>query len=95
MLVDCPECKKSVSDEAVTCPHCGYQLHGRENLVHCPTCRTDVIPKTNPHDTISKYCPLCNKPITGLAGRAVFLVVFVILFLCGLGFVLATFLRLY
>ena len=25
-LVNCPECKKEVSDTAVTCPHCGYQL---------------------------------------------------------------------
>lgn len=25
-LVSCPECKKEVSDSAITCPHCGYQL---------------------------------------------------------------------
>lgn len=25
-LINCPECKKEVSDLAKTCPHCGYQL---------------------------------------------------------------------
>jgi hypothetical protein len=34
-----------------------------------------VIPKTQAGDTISKYCPLCNKPITGLVARWVFLAV--------------------
>jgi len=25
-LINCPECKKEVSDSAKTCPHCGYKL---------------------------------------------------------------------
>ncbi|WP_319230545.1 zinc ribbon domain-containing protein [Draconibacterium orientale] len=25
-LINCPECKKEVSDSALTCPHCGFQL---------------------------------------------------------------------
>ena len=25
-IILCPECKKEVSDNAVSCPHCGYQL---------------------------------------------------------------------
>jgi hypothetical protein len=25
-LINCPECNKEVSDTALTCPHCGYQL---------------------------------------------------------------------
>lgn len=78
MLKPCPECKKSVSDSAETCPHCGYRLLGRENLVHCPRCSTEVLPEVNPHDTISRYCPLCKKPVTNLVGRKVFFVV------CGL-----------
>src|SRR4051812_8219786 len=36
MLEPCPECENSVSDSAETCPHCGYRLLGRENLVYCP-----------------------------------------------------------
>lgn len=25
-LINCPECKKEVSDSALSCPHCGFQL---------------------------------------------------------------------
>ena len=25
-LIECPECKKEISDSAASCPHCGYQL---------------------------------------------------------------------
>jgi len=24
-LIECPECKREISDKAVSCPHCGYQ----------------------------------------------------------------------
>jgi hypothetical protein len=27
-LINCPECKKQVSDKAPTCPHCGYPIAG-------------------------------------------------------------------
>ena len=80
MLEKCSECRQSVSDSAEVCPHCGYRLVGRENLVFCPTCKTDVLPVVNPHDTISKYCPVCNKPITALAGRKVFFLVWILMF---------------
>ena len=26
MLIECPECKKTISDKAKTCPHCGYPI---------------------------------------------------------------------
>jgi hypothetical protein len=26
MLVDCPDCKREVSDQAESCPHCGHPL---------------------------------------------------------------------
>ena len=25
-LIKCPECRKDISNIAVTCPHCGYKL---------------------------------------------------------------------
>jgi len=25
-IVKCPECQKDISNQAITCPHCGYQL---------------------------------------------------------------------
>jgi hypothetical protein len=76
MLKPCPECKNSVSDTAETCPHCGYRLLGRENLVYCPRCRVEVLPEIVPHDTISRYCPLCKLPMTNLLGRKFFFALF-------------------
>ena len=93
MLHSCPECKKSVSDTAETCPHCGYRLLGREHLVPCPHCRADVLPEVHPHDTMSRYCPLCKRPITNLAGRRNFFVSFGLIF--GLIFVTVTAVTLY
>ena len=29
-LIACPECSKSISDTAVSCPSCGYQLDTRD-----------------------------------------------------------------
>jgi predicted amidophosphoribosyltransferase len=83
-LKECPECRQSVSDSAELCPHCGYRLAGRENLVLCPTCNREVLPTVNPHDTISKYCPLCNKPITGLAGRKIFWMIWALVIFGGI-----------
>lgn len=30
-LIECPECKKQVSNIAKMCPHCGYKLNATEN----------------------------------------------------------------
>src|SRR5512146_1127790 len=27
-LINCPECEREVSDQAVACPHCGYPIRG-------------------------------------------------------------------
>ena len=48
MLQECGECKQSVSTSAEVCPHCGYRLMGRENLVLCRTC--------------NKRCPSSRPP---------------------------------
>jgi endogenous inhibitor of DNA gyrase (YacG/DUF329 family) len=80
VLQPCPECKKSVSDTAETCPHCGYRLLGRAHLVPCPHCGTDVLPEVHPHDTISRYCPICKRPITNPTGRRIFLVISFVIF---------------
>ncbi len=31
-LTNCPECHRSISDKAVTCPHCGFPLRSSESL---------------------------------------------------------------
>lgn len=33
MLITCPECQQSVSDRAITCPHCGYPLKDLHPIV--------------------------------------------------------------
>jgi hypothetical protein len=30
-LINCPECKKEISDKAASCPHCGF-------ILLCPKC---------------------------------------------------------
>jgi len=32
-LIICPECSNSISDQAVTCPHCGYPLQPQQMLI--------------------------------------------------------------
>ncbi len=75
MLRPCPECENEVSDSATTCPHCGRRLLGREHLVTCPHCKAEVLPEAHPYDTISRYCPVCMRPLTNLRGRKTFFVV--------------------
>ena len=30
-LIECPECKKQVSDKATSCPHCGYPINNEND----------------------------------------------------------------
>lgn len=73
MIQKCTECKQTVSSDADACPHCGYRMRGREHMIKCSGCKNEIFPITNPHDTISKYCPICQKPATNLGCRYVFL----------------------
>jgi hypothetical protein len=37
MLIECPECKREVSDQAVSCPHCGHPLKAStQEVPHAP-----------------------------------------------------------
>ena len=62
MLIECPECKRQVSNSAEVCPGCGYRLLGRQNLVLCPRCNVQVIPQVLPNQW-RKCCPLCSRPV--------------------------------
>lgn len=42
-------------------------------MVKCSGCSNEILPITNPHDTISKFCPICQKPVTNIGCRYVFL----------------------
>lgn len=32
-IINCPECKNNVSDQAKVCPHCGYSLPKKSNIL--------------------------------------------------------------
>lgn len=33
-LVQCPECGKEISDQAISCPNCGYTMRKEENVAN-------------------------------------------------------------
>lgn len=33
MLIECRECKKSVSDQAASCPHCGCAIKAKKTML--------------------------------------------------------------
>ena len=33
-LVQCPECGKEISDQAISCPNCGYTMRKEENIAN-------------------------------------------------------------
>lgn len=37
MLVQCPECGNTISEQAEQCPHCGYPLHTHRSTSSAPT----------------------------------------------------------
>lgn len=45
-LINCPECKKEVSDKALSCPNCGCPIVTQElststsNAIECPKCHS-------------------------------------------------------
>jgi RNA polymerase subunit RPABC4/transcription elongation factor Spt4 len=67
-MIKCLECNKNISDKALSCPHCGFEMskeniekHRIENppvadMVNCPYCKA-VISK------FSKTCKNCKKEI--------------------------------
>ena len=44
-LIKCPECKKEVSDKAITCPNCGFEL--QVGKIFCPNCKSLNVKKTS------------------------------------------------
>lgn len=55
-LIYCPQCGKSVSDKAVSCPHCGFmafeQKTNTHNVIKCDDCGTE-------YEELSS-CPVCG-----------------------------------
>jgi DNA-directed RNA polymerase subunit RPC12/RpoP len=66
-IVNCTECKKEVSDQAATCPHCGSPIHRRSESP------TKVIIESEP--TSKKW-----KTVKLISGIGIFLGVIFMLF---------------
>lgn len=39
-LVNCPACKKQISDQAPSCPSCGQPM---QTKILCPNCKSDKV----------------------------------------------------
>ena len=61
MIIKCPECGHSISDQAAVCPSCGIQIAGK--ITRCPDCG-EVIFKEQP------ICPNCRCVINGAQAAA-------------------------
>lgn len=60
-LINCKECGREISDQAISCPHCGAPVV-RE--IFCQKCGTRI-----PADT--RYCPACGTAVSGTMSGAV------------------------
>lgn len=55
-LINCPECGKEISNNAKSCPNCGYSLGNRKFCKHCG----ELI------DDNCVVCPKCGKQVEEL-----------------------------
>ena len=53
-MIQCPQCKKQISDQAEACVHCGYKL--KKELYYCKECG-GMLEETD------KICPHCGRPL--------------------------------
>ena len=60
-FTSCRECQRSVSLEAVTCPHCGVPAPAGEER-RCAYCHCELVPGM-------ERCPRCGGPAMPLPGR--------------------------
>lgn len=54
-LIDCPYCGKQISDKAVKCPSCGYELSKGDKKI-CPECGAELLDGET-------TCHVCGCPI--------------------------------
>ncbi|MDD2449963.1 MAG: zinc ribbon domain-containing protein [Sulfurimonas sp.] len=61
-LINCPECKKEVSNQAKECNGCGYPLSGiavaktaKPEMINCKKCNAEI-------KRGLEVCPECKKP---------------------------------
>jgi hypothetical protein len=83
MLISCPECRKQVSDQAGSCPHCGFKIVPKPvAMVACTQCQTQM-------RADAKHCPKCGrvpgKSRVGLTAFASVIALTVLALLLNLG----------
>lgn len=57
MIMNCPNCKREIPNEAKFCLHCGVKIEVDASTIECPSCHARI-----PKD--SKFCPDCGVPKT-------------------------------
>lgn len=53
-IIQCPKCKKEISDKSEKCVHCGYVLISKNKF--CTECGNELEEET-------KFCPKCGCPV--------------------------------
>ncbi|GJL54308.1 MAG: hypothetical protein NPIRA02_14400 [Nitrospirales bacterium] len=63
-LVQCPECQKDVSSEALSCPQCAFPYPGRKDRLNGKSSETLLACKDcgNPISKFAHACPHCGAP---------------------------------
>ena len=57
-LIECPECKKEISDKAKECPHCGYPIVKKEEKKKEEPKKDLVLKNTNILDLFVQFLVL-------------------------------------
>ena len=60
-LINCPECGKEISDQAVSCPNCGTPISKGEKKF-CQHCGEQI-------DKDCVICPKCGKQVGEIGGN--------------------------
>lgn len=53
-LINCPKCRKAISDRAISCPYCKFAF-SKQNFVKCEECGTE-------YESDLSACPKCGCP---------------------------------
>ncbi len=74
-LISCPECSKSVSDQSVSCPNCGFPTPKSETLnSHVPP----PLPQMNYNNSNSLAGNRKRQKNSGCSGATIFLIIIII-----------------